>query len=93
MLPPIITSTDVATVQRAEDPNEKSSLTVHLTLQGTQKLSAATTPALGQQLAIVVNGHVTAVAKVMSPLSSSFNISGGSIYKDREEIFTALTEE
>lgn len=92
-LPPVITSADVATVQRSEDSQDQSSLTVHLTPQGAQKLSAATTPAQGQELAIVVNGIVSSVAKVRSPLSKGFNISGGTLHKDREEIFAALTEE
>ena len=92
ILPPVIASADVATVQRAADPNEKMSLTVHLTTGGSQKLLAATTPPAGKELAILVNGQVASVAKVVSPISSSFNVSGGLIGKDLEEIFAALTE-
>lgn len=93
ILPPVIASADVATVQRAVDPNEKMSLTVHLTTGGSQKLSAATTPPTGQELAILVNGQVTSVAKVVTPISADFSVSGGLIGKDREEIFAALTKE
>jgi preprotein translocase subunit SecD len=91
-LPPVITSADIATVQRAEDSSKQQSLIVKLTPPGAEKLSAATTPAVGQQVAFVVNGSVAAVAKVFSPLSNNFSISGGSISKDREEIFATLTE-
>ncbi len=93
ILPPILTSADVASVQRAEDSHDSPSLTVNLTPLGAKKLSAATTPALGQELAFVVNGHVTNVAKVLAPLLNSFNISGGSIQKDRDEIFATLTKD
>lgn len=92
ILPPVITSADVATVQRAADPNEKMSLTVHLTTGGSQKLSAVTMPPAGKELAILVNGQVASVAKVVSPISTDFSVSGGFIGKDREKIFAALTE-
>jgi preprotein translocase subunit SecD len=92
-LPPVIASADVATVERAEDSHDQFSLTVHLTPQGAQKMSAATTPAQGQELAIVVNGQVMSVAKVRSPISKDFSISGGSLNRERETIFAVLTEE
>ncbi len=93
VVPPVIASADVATIQRSEDSPARLSMTVNLTPPGAQKLSVATTPAVGQPLAIVVNGKVMKVGKVRSTLSKSFVISGGSIQKDREEIFEALTEE
>lgn len=89
--PPVVSSSDVATIQRAAQPNDQMSLTVHLTTGGARKLSAATTPVTGQELAILVNGRVASVAKVVSPISSDFSVSGGVIGKDREDIFTALT--
>lgn len=92
VLPPIITSADVATIQRSEDSPKYPSFTVNVTPTGAAKLRAATTPAAGQ-LAVLVNGKVASVAKVFSTLSDSFVISGSSIAKDREEIFAALTEE
>lgn len=92
ILPPVIASADVATVQRAVDPNEKMSLTVRLTTGGSQKLSAATTPPAGKELAILVNGQVASVAKVVSPISTGFSVSGGLIGKDRDKIFAALIE-
>lgn len=91
-LPPLITSADVATIQRSDEASGSPSLSVQLTPTGAQKLSAATTPAQGQQLAIVVNGQVISVAQVLSPLSNGFRIAGGAIQKDREEIFSVLTE-
>jgi preprotein translocase subunit SecD len=91
LLPAVTTSADVATVRRSGNADETPSLTVNLTPQGAQKLSAATTGAQGQQMAIVVNGKVISVAKVLSPLSSAFNISGGPIQQNREDIFEVLT--
>ena len=92
-LPPILTSADVATVQRSEDSPGGPAFAVKLTPVGAKKLASATTPASGQQVAILVNGKVAAVPKVMTTISDSFIISGSSIAKDREEIFAALTEE
>lgn len=91
-LPPIVTSADVATVQR-NDSQPQPALTVRLTPQGAQKLAAATTPATGQKLAIVVNGQVAGVPTVRSPLSTSFAISGGAFHKEREDIFESLTKD
>jgi preprotein translocase subunit SecD len=71
LLPPVTTFADVATVRRAGNADERPSLTVNLTPQGARKLSAATTGAQGQQMAIVVNGKVISVAKVLAPLSSA----------------------
>jgi len=92
-LPPVITSVDVATVQSAHEGNDRSSLSVHLTPAGAQKLAAATTPPAGKELAVLVNGQVTGVFKVVSPLSTSFSMSGGRLGSEGEEIFRALTEE
>jgi preprotein translocase subunit SecD len=91
-VPPILASADVATVQRILDQNQPA-LKVVLNASGAKKLSAATSSSTGQELAIVVNGHVTAVPKVRSALSNNFSISGGSFQKDQEDIFAALTEE
>lgn len=56
-------------------------------------MTAATTPAKLQELAILVNGQVASIAKVVVPISTSARISSGTIDKDREDIFRALTEE
>lgn len=92
-MPPIVTSADVATVQRQDERQQDPALIVDLTPQGAQKLAAATTPAKGQKLAIVVNGQVAGVPSVRTPVSSGFSISGGAFHKEREDIFGALTED
>jgi preprotein translocase subunit SecD len=92
-LPPVITSADVSTVQRREDPNDRRSLTFNFTPKGSQSMTAATTPAKLQELAILVNGQVASIAKVVVPISTSASISGGKIDKEREDIFRALTED
>jgi preprotein translocase subunit SecD len=91
--PAVITSADVATVQRSEDSQQRPSLTVNLTPTGAQKLVTATTPATGQKLAVVANGEVISVATVYSPLSNSVQISGGPVQQDRERIFESLTKD
>ncbi len=91
-MPPVITSVDIDTVQRSDDSAQYPSLTVNLTPSGATKLAAATTPAAGQKLAVIANGKVIAVAPVYSPLSKSFQVSGGPIQRDREEIFDTLTK-
>ncbi len=88
--PPILSTTDIATVN-CDDISQQPSLHFKCTPQGAKKLSAATTPLSGQQLAVVVNGHTIGAPKLHSPLSDSFIISGGAIYKDRNDIFDALT--
>jgi preprotein translocase subunit SecD len=88
ILPPIIASTDVVSVKRSEE----ESLTFELTPQGAQKLSAATTPTSGQELAIAVNGKLISVARPLAPLSSGFTVSGGLMQKHSDEIFATLTQ-
>lgn len=90
--PAIISSADVVTIQRSENSPEMPSLTVNLSPAGATKLAAATAKPTGMQLAIVVNGTVLATPKVRVPMSSSFQISGGQLTKNREEVFTALTK-
>jgi preprotein translocase subunit SecD len=90
--PPVIASADVATLQRSEESPGLPSLTVNLTPAGGRKMAAATTPATGQELAVIVNGEVIWVAAVRSPVSNGFRISGGTVQKHREQIFEDLTK-
>lgn len=87
--PAIISTADVATVQRTKGSPE--SLTVNLTPAGASKLAAATSKLAGMQVAFVVNGTVVSAPKVMSPLSSGFRITSDVIAKNSEQIFAALT--
>lgn len=87
--PAIISTADVATVQRTKGSPE--SLTVNLTPAGASKLTAATSKPAGMQAAFVVNGTVLSAPKVMSPLSSGFRITSNVIANNSEQIFSALT--
>lgn len=89
--PPIVAAADVATVSREDQTPNEPSLGVQLTPAGGAKMTAATTPATGQQVAILANGKVVGVMKVRTPIGASFVVSGGNIRKDREAIFSALT--
>jgi preprotein translocase subunit SecD len=91
MLPPIVTAADVATVSRLDEYGGNASLTVQLTPVGGAKMTAATTPANGQQVAVVVNGKAVGVMKVHAPIGAAFVVAGGDIQKNREAIFSALT--
>jgi len=90
--PAVITSVDVATVQRSEDSQQRLTLTVNLTPAGAKKLAAATTTAAGQKLAVVADGKVIAVAAVHSPMSNGFVVSG-IVPKDLEQIVESLTKD
>ena len=94
IVPAVVELADVQTIQRSGNFSDDHSLTIRLTPDGAKKLAAATTPATGQQLAVVINGQVIAIPRVMSPLTGgAFVISGSEIRKHREEIFEALTTE
>ena len=89
--PPIVAAADVATVSRSDQTPNEPPLGVQLTPAGGAKMPAATTPANGQQVAILANGKVVGVMKVHTPIGASFIVSGGNLRKDREAIFSALT--
>lgn len=77
--PPIITETDVATIQRTEEPQEVTSLTWNLTPAGAKKFAAATATSTGMRIAFVVNGKVIAAPVIRSQLSTGFQVSGAGI--------------
>ena len=91
--PAIISAADIASIQRSENSPDMPSLTVTLTPPGAKKLAAATAIPAGRQLAIVFNGTVVAVPKLLSPLSNVFVVTGGEIAKNREKFIEALTKE
>ena len=86
-VPPIIAAADIATVQGLET-ELKVDLVLTLTTVGASKLTAATTPATGQKLAIVANGRVIVVAPVRNPLSNQFTVAG---FRDGETLYQSLT--
>lgn len=89
---PIISSTDVTTVQRSDPSSEDPWLTISLTPAGSTKLAAATTPTAGQKLAVVANGKVIAVANVLQPIVKDCRITSGFIHKNEQQVFDALTK-
>ena len=89
--PPIITSADVATVQKPQQTAGQPGLAVNLSPAGAQKLAAATAGAHGQSLAIVANGNVISVAKIKSTLSTSLVVSAGGQSKFWDDLFEQLT--
>jgi len=93
-MPEILTATDVASVELVDDelyPSLHAGLDVFLTDDGAMKIASATANVQGSQLALVVNGDVSIVAKVMSPLSGHFVCS--SSRKRCERVFRSLTED
>ena len=73
-MPPVITAADVVSVG-PDDGSGPSSIIVELTPAGAAKLAAATTPATGQQLGIVLNGKPIGAPAVHATLSDRFIIS------------------
>ena len=93
-MPEILTATDVASVGLVDDeinPTMNARLDVFLTNDGAMKIASATANGQGSQLALVVNGDVSLVAKVMSPLPGHFVCS--SSRKRCERVFRSLTED
>src|SRR5262249_21467397 len=82
--PAITTSDEVISIQKSDAP--QPGLIVNFSPTGAQKLAAATSPPTGKSLAVVVNGEVVFVAKLMSTLSTSIHLNGGQLSKRCEEI-------
>ncbi|WP_339730763.1 hypothetical protein [uncultured Gimesia sp.] len=91
--PAIITAADVATVQRSEDtPDIPPALIVNLTPAGETKLALATANPAGMQIAMLINGTVVSVPKVITPLSSTFHITISATSEKYEQLFDSLTK-
>jgi preprotein translocase subunit SecD len=88
--PPVITSADVVSVG-PDDSNNSYSIAVELTPAGAAKMSAATTPATGQQLGIVLNGKPIGVPAVHATLSDRFIISVWTQAAERDLVLQSLT--
>lgn len=90
--PAIVSTADIATVERSEIKTQQPSITVNLTRAGAARLAQATAKPAEMRVAILANGAVVAVPKVHSPLAGKFCIAGGEIQKHREELFQSLTK-
>jgi hypothetical protein len=92
VVPSIVVTADVETVQRFEDPYAGAAIEFNLTADGAKKLAAATAaPAPGMRMATVVNGAIANVATVTFPLTGGFAISGVN-GEQREKLFAELTK-
>jgi len=84
--PPIVTTTDVATVVRSSTETETANgmrsepaMTIELTSAGSAKMAAATATPSGQPIAVVLNGKVLCTPRMFSPIrNGTFQISGDS---------------
>jgi len=82
--PPIITTTDIATVAKSYQEVEATgntspsipSLEIVLNVNGTAKMLAATTNPTLPVLAVAVNGTTIAVPKIVTPINKSFRVTG-----------------
>ena len=94
-MPEILSATDVASVELVDEdiqnPFVMGRLNVSLTDDGARKITTATASAKGSQIALVVNGDVPFVAKLMSPLFGQFAYSGS--WKRCDRVFRSLTED
>lgn len=81
---PLIKTAEVDTVQRippdANNPNAPpgTTLGINLNITGTSKMRAATANAAGQEIALVVDGKIVAVAQIRSQLTDRIVVTGGS---------------
>ena len=94
--PPVITTADVATITRSAaeygaangESKEHPALLVELTPAGATKMATATANSIGEPMAVVINGQVVAMPKVMTPIRSSFQISGDALVTSAIEALT-----
>ena len=91
---PIIATADVSTVQLILGQSEKyprPCLTIVLTPRGGKKIQQATTRLQGGRLAVVANGELLASPRILVPISTPFQVTGGRIHTAGENIFELLT--
>ena len=87
--PPLINSSDIRSIQ--PDPDHHA-LKVTLTPTGAAKLAAITANPTGMRLAILANGEVLSIPRVLDPISNQFMITGSGL-KDSEKMYERLTHE
>jgi hypothetical protein len=91
---PIIAAADVSTVQLIPRQTEEypyPCLAIVLTLKGGNKFLQATTKLQGGRLVVVAEGHVLASPRVVTPIGAQFQVTGGRIHTEGEEVFALLT--
>lgn len=91
---PTITATDVSTVQliaKGDQDHTYWELDIVLKPAGGTKFLQATTAARGSKLVVVLDGEVVVAANIISPVSTSFRVTGGGIQTEGPDIFNKLT--
>ena len=89
--PPIITAADVLSVGPDDSSGTSNSIIVELTPAGGAKMAAATTPATGQQVAIVLKGKIIGMPAIHAALSDRFIISVWTQAAERDAVLDSLT--
>lgn len=87
--PPIISNSDVVTIELTPESENRANLSFVLNVNGGNKLLKATTASAGSRVVVIVDDVVLATPKVVSPIGHQFQLSGGRIYYD---VFRELTE-
>jgi len=86
----VIGNIDIATARVATRSPAGFSVDVTFTPQGAERISRATRNHVGQSVAIVVDGHVVAVARLRSAIRSSAEINGDFTRADAERIANGM---
>ncbi|RCS54204.1 hypothetical protein DTL42_03385 [Bremerella cremea] len=93
--PPLIGTSDVATVAEVEEEyplhSESVAFQIDLNTAGAAKMSQATATPNGQELVLVLNGSPVAVAKVMAKIGTQMVITGGNDTGEFARQISALT--
>ncbi len=78
LTPPVIATTDVATIAQEEntDQPDHPMLKIDLTPAGGQKMLSATSNPTASSLALVINGKVITVPRIMVPIQDSMVVTG-----------------
>lgn len=79
LTPPLIVTSDIDTIglDVNRDQPDQPMLMINLTTGGAQKMLAATTNPTASHLALIVNGQVVSVPKIVTPIQGSMVVTGG----------------
>lgn len=79
LTPPLIAIGDIDTIgfDANRDQPGQPMLLINLTTGGAQKMLAATTNPTATHLALIVNGQVVSVPKIVTPIQGSMVVTGG----------------
>lgn len=80
LTPPLIATSDIDSIglEVNQDLPDQPMLKINLTTGGAQKMLAATSSPTATNLALIVNGQVVSVPKIVTPIQGSMVVTGGS---------------